>query len=157
MSEETCHGAAVADQLGDQELDPTPELQAQCKGGAYTCALDPSMNAWDENLCTPWPGGEATTGESTEGTTTDDPTGGGPTTDDPTGGGPGTGSGGPGSDGSDGTAGSEGTGSASGGQDGLVDHGCACDSRETSPLGWLGMLAGLGLLRPRRRGRPPGT
>ncbi|WAS98883.1 MYXO-CTERM sorting domain-containing protein [Nannocystis punicea] len=139
LSQETCHGADVVAQLGDHAIDPAPALAAECAEGAYTCALTEDGWQWDAAHCTPWPAEGETTGDPTGGPTT-----GGPDSDS---------SDSASSDGSDGSDGSESSeGPASGGQDGLVDHGCACDSRAPSPLGAL-MLLGLGLLRPRRRRR----
>lgn len=126
MSEAICHGAEVADQLGDQILDPSAELGQKCKDTPYVCTVKDGQ--WDETQCSAWPGEEPTTGDP-------DPTE-GPTSDP---------SGDPSS--SDGTDSDD---SATAGQDGLVDHGCACDSSTPSPLGALALL-GLGLLRPRRR------
>lgn len=141
VSEETCHGADLVAQLGDHALDPTDSLATGCTQPAYVCEIDESGVQWDPDKCTAWPADGVTTGETS---TTDDPTG-GPT------------SGGPDSEGSasEGGSGSSGgsDGSASGGQDDLVDHGCACDSTTPSPLGALALL-GLGLLRPRRRRAP---
>ncbi|MDC0669775.1 hypothetical protein [Nannocystis radixulma] len=142
QSEESCHGdePEIAAQLGDHAIDPGPALMQQCSQGAYTCELLPDQGRWDPDNCAPWPGEEATTGDPTEGPTT-----GGPTSE-----------GSAGSEGSEGGGESEGTdGPASGGADELVEHGCACDSRTPSPFGALALL-GLGLLRPRRRRRPPG-
>ncbi|PRQ07875.1 hypothetical protein [Enhygromyxa salina] len=52
---DSCHGDAVADQLGTLELDPTAELAAECSGGAYVCESD--NIAWDPAACMTWPGG----------------------------------------------------------------------------------------------------
>lgn len=134
MSEETCHGAGVAGELGEQDIDPGAALAEKCAGAAYVCVIDEDNARWDETQCTPWPAAGETTGEIE-------------TSDGPTTGGPGTSASG-GADTGEDTG--EDTGSASGGQDGLVDHGCACDSTTPSPLGLLGLL-GLGLLRRRRR------
>ncbi|MDC0719972.1 hypothetical protein [Nannocystis bainbridge] len=131
-SEAVCHGSEpeIVAQLGEQVIDPSAALTEACASTAYTCEIGEAGDRWDPGACTPWPGGGETSGDPTEGPTS-----------------------GPGSDGSDGSDGSEGTGnSASGGQDGLVEHGCACDSRAPSaPWAWL--LLGLGLLRSRRRSR----
>jgi MYXO-CTERM domain-containing protein len=128
-TEAVCRGdePEIAAQLGEQTIDPSAALIEACASTAYTCELDEAGDRWDPGACTPWPGGGETSGDPTEGPT--------------------------GSDGSDGGDGSEGTGdSASGGQDGLVEHGCACDSRAANgSWGWL--LLGLGLLRSRRRSR----
>jgi hypothetical protein len=51
---ESCHGDAVADQLGTLELDPTDAL-AQCSGVAYVC--ESNGYSWDSTACTTWPEG----------------------------------------------------------------------------------------------------
>ncbi|MBZ5708141.1 hypothetical protein [Nannocystis pusilla] len=136
-SEASCHGdePEVAAQLGDHAIDPGPALAQECSQGAYTCEIN--QEAWDPEKCAPWPADEPTSGDPTEGPTTGEPTSEGSE---------GSGEGGDESEGTDGPA--------SGGADELVEHGCACDSRAPSPFGALALL-GLGLLRPRRRRRPP--
>jgi hypothetical protein len=52
---DSCHGDAVAEQLGTLELDPTDELAAECLGGAYVC--ESTGYSWDANACTTWPDG----------------------------------------------------------------------------------------------------
>jgi MYXO-CTERM domain-containing protein len=52
---DSCHGDAVADQLGTLELDPTNELAAACSGGAYVC--EAIGYSWDPTACTTWPDG----------------------------------------------------------------------------------------------------
>lgn len=51
-TDEQCHGEAVADQLGDQEIDPT--LATTCTGPLQTCQVDPATQAWDADDCSPW-------------------------------------------------------------------------------------------------------
>ena len=121
-----CHGDAVATQLGPRDLDPSDILAEQCSSPAYTCE-HPSSAGWDSDQCVPWPPEEPTTGEPTGGpeatgdTTSDDTT-----TSDP----------------------SEGRDTVD--QDGLGDHGCGCERGAPDAHGLL-VLAGLGLLRRRRR------
>lgn len=127
-----CHGADVADQLGDQPIDPGPGLAAVCSGAAYTCAiLDDVVPRWDPAQCTEWP-------------PTDDPTGG--TTGDPGDTGDTTGA----PDDSTGDPGGDTGGDTGGGQDGAGDKGCGCDT-DDSPPGALLALAGIGLVLHRRR------
>jgi hypothetical protein len=52
---DSCHGDAVADQLGTLELAPTDELAAECSGGAYVC--ESVGYSWDPAACTTWPDG----------------------------------------------------------------------------------------------------
>jgi MYXO-CTERM domain-containing protein len=126
-SKQSCHGGAVASQLGRQLLDPSAEIASECVGAAYVCELNEDGSNWDATKCTPWPGEAATTGDETTGPTTGDETGGDQTT-----GGPATG--GEGED--------------------LVDHGCSCDAGTRGSFEALGLFA-LGLLRRRRRRRRP--
>lgn len=51
-TEKQCHGAAVADQLGAQELDPTLELT--CTQPLQTCEVDAMGAGWDLNSCVAW-------------------------------------------------------------------------------------------------------
>jgi MYXO-CTERM domain-containing protein len=49
---EQCHGEAVADQLGDQPIDPT--LATMCIEALQVCEVDPMTQAWDASACSPW-------------------------------------------------------------------------------------------------------
>lgn len=137
ITDELCHGEALADKLGPQVIDPTAELT--CEGVLQTCEVEPNSTVWDPNNCTPWPG-EGETGTPTEGGSDD-------------------------SDGSDGSEGDADSGSASasgtdtdtdtdtgagpGEQDG-GEKGCGCTSGAAE--GSWGLLGLLGLLARRRRG-----
>ena len=117
-----CHGQAVADQLGMQALEPdAPELAAGCKGAPYTCEVLQFDTAWDPERCTPWPAADETSTAT-------------PTT---------------GADASTGTTGT--TGTSEPGQDGLVEHGCACNSGSPAPTGALLALCALAWRRRARR------
>jgi len=142
--EPVCFGDDVADELGPRVIDPHEALAGQCSGPLYVCTvIEEFPSRWDETDCRP-----LDPVEETSGPTTDDPTGDGPTSDGPTSG--------PDSDSvaSDTAQGSDaGTADAdSDGQDGLVDHGCACADAPADPRALLGLL-GLGLLTRRRRRR----
>jgi len=52
---DSCHGDAVAEQLGALELDPSDELAAECSGAAYVC--ESTGYSWDSTACTTWPDG----------------------------------------------------------------------------------------------------
>lgn len=52
---ESCHGDAIADQLGTLDLDPTAQLAANCSGEAYVC--EEHGDAWDADACLTWPYG----------------------------------------------------------------------------------------------------
>jgi uncharacterized protein (TIGR03382 family) len=131
---EVCVGDELAEMLGEHAIDPSPGLAA-CAGEPYTCTVipfGPNGELWDAEDCTPWPEGQATTG---------DPTTGGPTTGE----GPVT----EGASESESGSGSSGTDSAGGtGGDG-DKQGCACTS-SGAPSPWgLALL----LVWPGRRRR----
>ncbi|MBK9757854.1 MAG: hypothetical protein IPO88_30960 [Nannocystis sp.] len=63
-TDKQCHGDAVASQLGPQDLDPA--LAITCSEPLQTCAVNAMGDAWDPNMCTPWPP-EGETGTPTEG------------------------------------------------------------------------------------------
>lgn len=137
VSEPVCHGQDLVDQLGPQSLDPVAELAGKCVGPLYTCAInEDAPRGWDPENCTPF-----VVEQTTEGPTTSDSQGATETAN---------------SDSAPTTAGPDSdtapmSGSEGGGQDdGLVDHGCACDGGAGAPGGLLGLL-GLGVLARRRR------
>lgn len=134
-----CHGQDLAGQLGPQTLTPdSPLLTTECAGQPYVCEIDEAGDSWDPDRCVPWPEGQASTGE--------------PATGGPTSGGSG-GTGGTSGTGGSGTTpgGTGGTGSISSPiDDGLVEHGCACDGARPDALAWLLALA---LPAVRRRSR----
>ncbi|MCY1063099.1 MYXO-CTERM sorting domain-containing protein [Nannocystis sp. SCPEA4] len=124
LSPETYYGQAMAATIGLHALDPSATLAERCESTPYVCELDES-SSWDPNRCTTWPDGAPTTESA------------------------------PPTDGEPGDASGDATGDAtgdtdSGGQDGLVRPGCACDSRSPATPAALGLLA-LALLRRRRR------
>lgn len=121
---QVCVGQELADTLGDQPRDPTPDL-AKCAGEPYTCEYSDELLGWDSTKCTPWPEGQGTTGggEDTGEVVTDGATG------EPTGGSSG---------GSSDSGGSSGGDSAGG--DGSIDRGCACASTDASAPWALALL-----------------
>ncbi|MDC0672087.1 hypothetical protein [Nannocystis radixulma] len=84
QSEETCHGEDLP--LGDQPVDPAPQLAELCQGPPYVCELHESELWWNPSACSPWPEDAGTTGD-----TTGEPETGGDTTGEPETSGPGTG------------------------------------------------------------------
>lgn len=57
---DSCHGDAVAEQLGTLALDPTDALAAECSGTAYVCESIGGQSVgghWDATACTTWPDG----------------------------------------------------------------------------------------------------
>ncbi len=142
ISEQVCHGQELAAQLGPQVVDPTIELAGKCEGPLYTCAIIGEFPArWDPETCTPLEAEETTNGPTSSDSQSATDSADVESDSDPT-------TAGPGSDTTP-TSDSE-TDGASGGQDGLIDHGCACDSGPGDPAALLGLL-GLGLLARRRR------
>jgi hypothetical protein len=132
-----CFG--VPEQLGPQVLTPDSFVfSGNCAGAPYTCELDGAVERWDPANCRTWPEGQDSTG-GTEG-----PGGtGGPTSAGPTTGGGSSGA----MTSTTSLTSSSGTGGATNpADDGLVEHGCACNGG-----GPGGALAGLLLLALRRR------
>ena len=131
-------GEDVIDQLGEQAIDVTATLTAECAQPAYTCELDPAGQAWDPEACEPWePEGETEGGSDsdTEGGSDSDTEGG---SDSDT----------------DGGSDSDPTGDTAAGLDD-DEGGCACtaDSQRSRGGALLSLLAlsGLASLRRRRR------
>ena len=58
---QVCVGQELADMLGEQPRDPTPDL-AKCAGEPYTCEYSDELFGWDSTKCTPWPEGQVMTG-----------------------------------------------------------------------------------------------
>ncbi len=134
ISESVCHGDDVAAQLGPQVVDPMVELAGKCEGALYTCAIiGDSLKRWDPEACTPLEADETSDGPTSSDSQSATDSADVESDSDPT-------TAGPGSD----------TAPTSGDQDGLIDHGCACDSGPGDPAALLGLL-GLGLLARRRR------
>ncbi len=51
----SCHGEAIASELGELELDPSAALAANCSDQAYVC--EDRGGGWDPAACTTWPDG----------------------------------------------------------------------------------------------------